>query len=326
MFRRILKGFLILVAVIVSVFVAFLGISSLNEWKPKAVEEAEVTKKGIANEVKLGRTYKMLSWNIGYGGLDKSRDFFMDGGEGVMPDDKIEIEENMTGIIEKIKSEKADFNILQEVDRGSKRTFKLDERALLDKKLMDNSAYADNYKACYVPYPLPKTIGQIRAGQQTSSEYTLTNNKRISLPVPFSWPVRMFNLKRCLLVSETPIDGSSRKLVIVNLHLEAYDDGQGKIAQTKSLMDFVDKEYKKGNYVIAGGDWNQSFAAQIDHMPYPKEKSLWRPGVIDLPKELKEWQLIYDGETPSCRLNNKAYIENSPNTYSLCDRWIPSVT
>jgi len=45
--------------------------------------------------------------------------------------------------------------------------------------------------------------------------------------------------------------------VLVNLHLEAYDSGEGKIAQTKLLVEFLEQEYAKGNYVIAGGDFNQ---------------------------------------------------------------------
>ena len=33
-----------------------------------------------------------------------------------------------------------------------------------------------------------------------------------------------------------PIEGTDRELVLVNLHLEAYDDGEGKIAQTRQLL------------------------------------------------------------------------------------------
>ena len=62
------------------------------------------------------------------------------------------------------------------------------------------------------------------------------------------------NLKRCLLVSYVPLEGSDKQLVLVNLHLEAYDDGEGKAAQTEMLMDFLTGEYEKGNYIIAGED------------------------------------------------------------------------
>ena len=44
--------------------------------------------------------------------------------------------------------------------------------------------------------------------------------------------------------------------MLVNLHLEAYDDGEGTDAQTAALKSFLEQEYAKGNYVIAGGDYN----------------------------------------------------------------------
>ena len=50
----------------------------------------------------------------------------------------------------------------------------------------------------------------------------------MQLPCPFSWPTRIANLKRCLLVERIPIADSDKELVLVNLHLEAYDDGEGK--------------------------------------------------------------------------------------------------
>ena len=43
--------------------------------------------------------------------------------------------------------------------------------------------------------------------------------------------------------------------MVFNLHLEAYDNGEGKIAQSKKLADVLSQEYAKGNYVIAGGDF-----------------------------------------------------------------------
>ncbi|HCC38245.1 MAG TPA: endonuclease/exonuclease/phosphatase, partial [Treponema sp.] len=46
---------------------------------------------------------------------------------------------------------------------------------------------------------------------------------------------------------------------MVNLHLDAYESSGGREAQTQMLLDFLYREYAKGNYCIAGGDFNQSF-------------------------------------------------------------------
>ena len=37
------------------------------------------------------------------------------------------------------------------------------------------------------------------------------------------------------------------------------DAGEGKLAQARQLREFLSQEYEKGNYVVAGGDWNQIF-------------------------------------------------------------------
>src|SRR3712207_7070413 len=44
----------------------------------------------------------------------------------------------------------------------------------------------------------------------------------------------------------------------INTHCSAYDKGgKMKLEQMKYLSQFIDSEYKKGNYVLVGGDWNQ---------------------------------------------------------------------
>ena len=90
-------------------------------------------------------------------------------------------------------------------------------------------------------------------------------------------------------------------LVVVNLHLEAYDDGEGKIAQTKQLREFIEAEYAKGNYVIAGGDFNQIFPGGLNAYPN-KHPELWQPGLIEDDILPEGWTLAYDLDTPSCRL------------------------
>ncbi len=80
------------------------------------------------------------------------------------------------------------------------------------------------------------------------------------------------------MVSRVPVEGSDKELVLVNLHLEAYDDGDGKAAQTQQLKKLLEEETEKGNYVIAGGDFNQEFS-NYDNSAYPIiNDDVWIPG------------------------------------------------
>ena len=137
---------------------------------------------------------------------------------------------------------------------------------------------------------------------------------RISLPVPFKWPVRIGNLKRALLVERLAVAGSDKELVLVNLHLEAYSSGKGRDAQMRQLVDFLKAEYEKGNYCIAGGDFNQSFPGIDSETFRLKNKDSFIPGELSPDMLPAGWQFATDTQTPSSRLNNIPYSGNPETT------------
>lgn len=95
-----------------------------------------------------------------------------------------------------------------------------------------------------------------------------------ALPVPFSWPLRIANLKRCLLVERVPIEGSDKTLVLVNLHMEHSSDGGRKAPQMGVLGKLLEAERSQGGYVIAGGDFNRRFPVRYGKYPLPAESLL----------------------------------------------------
>lgn len=283
----------------------------LREYRPAAVELLPVeTVGGTALEA---TEFTVLSWNIGYCGLGAESDFFMDGGSMVRPASEAVVAQHLEGIRKRLLELNPDFILLQEVDTDSKRSYGVDEATSLREALGRNSAFALNFSCDYVPYPLPP-IGKVHSGLLSFSVCGIRQAERISLPCPFSWPISAANLKRCLLVSRIPVAGTERELVLVNLHLEAYDDGAGKLAQSRQLREFMEQEYAKGNYVIAGGDWNQIFP-DTEARWENTHPELWLPGILD-PSELAEgWRYVWDASVPSCRLLNQAYDpEDKENT------------
>ena len=59
------------------------------------------------------------------------------------------------------------------------------------------------------------------------------------------------------------------------------------------LMDFLTAEYEKGNYVIAGGDFNQTFPGALDAFPI-QDPALWTPGVLEQDILPEGWQFACD--------------------------------
>lgn len=321
--KRILKIVGVILLILLAIAGVLLTYLTLTEYRPEPFSDAETAPTGEAS-LTLNKTLNILSWNTGYAGLDSSVDFFMDGGTMVNPTSQENVENNMSAIADFINRGNYDICLLQEVDRGSSRTEQIDELAFYADETGYGWAYAPNYRCNFVPYPLPP-IGKVETGIVTMSNLSPEGTpQRISLPCPFKWPVRAVNLKRCLLVSRYPIEGSQQELVVVNLHLEAYDNGEGKIAQSKALLELLEEEHKKGNYVIAGGDFNQTFTYAEDIYPI-KNPDLWTPGVLEEDMLPDGWHYVYDTQAPSCRLLNQPYDPASEETqYYIIDGFLVS--
>ena len=299
---KILCGILLFVIVAFGGLLAFL---SLTEYKPEA--KTELTLNGTAaGSLKAGDSLRVLAWNIGYGALGDNADFFMDGGKMVNTANKGRVQENMSGLLADIQAQDADLILLQECDINSARSHHINEMTYLAEGLPDMvHTFANNFKVAFLPYPIPP-IGKVDSGLVTFSAYPVSQAERQSLPIPFKWPIRMANLKRCLAVHRIPLENSEKELVLINLHLEAYDDGEGKVAQTKMLREVLQAEADAGNYVIAGGDFNQTFD-DIDISRYPLQEGMWAPGIIQDEDFGTGWQFCMDAEIPTCRSLDKPY-------------------
>ena len=300
--RRLFLTLLILVLVAAVGLIAFL---SAKEYRPADREPLDVIGgNAFAERLSVGESVELLSWNIGYAGLGAESDFFMDGGKSARSADKMQVSAYLGGIFDTLynKELEPDLILLQEVDVDSSRSYGIDETELLGR---DKAFFAYNYACPFVPVPMPP-MGKVYSGLLTNTAYEVEQAERIALPCPFSWPMSTVNLKRCLLVSYLPLNGTDKKLVLVNLHLEAYDDGEGKAAQTKVLNDFLQAEYDKGNYVIAGGDFNQSFPGALERYPILRS-DLWTPGTLTEDILPEGWRFAYDLSAPSCRLLNQPY-------------------
>lgn len=321
---KILKIVGAALGIIIFIAAIFVGVLTVTEYKPQDSEDLTVTyndqqatqddsfptdtnKLSQQKELSIGDNISVVTWNIGYGSLGANVDFFMDGGDSVYTSTKEQVLTNMSAITEELNSLSPDIILLQEVDEKSSRSHKINEASIIKDELPSyNSSYAYNYKTLMVPYPIPP-IGQVASGIMTLSTYPVSTACRIKLPCPFSYPIRLCNLKRCLIVSKVPIDGTNKELVIVNLHLEAYDSGEGKAAQTKMLADILQAETDKGNYVIAGGDFNQTFS-NTDISAYPQQSDeLWAPSLIDISEFGNNFTCITDSSDPTCRSLDKSY-------------------
>ena len=318
--KKILIFLCVLILILLVIVVGFLGYLKITEYNPKKIENLKVENK--ENEIKedknknyeLNTEYKLLSWNVGFFGMDKNIDFFMDGGKMVFPISQKQVEENILKAIEEIKKENPDIINLQEVDKYSKRTGFMDQVKILNEKFKQNSIFAYNMKVKFVPYPIPP-LGQMETGIYSSSKKEILNPERHQLPIAFKYPVRLSNFKRAFTVSYSNINGSDKKLVLLNAHLDAYDDEKSGFKKKQNEeIHFMKKEREKGNYVILSADFNQNLKMlnkdEMEKIP----SNLWRASNFDTELLSDKFKLLHPNEN-TARLNNKPYKKGSENTY-----------
>lgn len=248
-------------------------------------------------------------WNIGYAGLGEESDFFYEnsallaGSRMVRPPRATSVK-NLQGISAQMAGIQTDFWLLQEVDRKARRSYGVDHmEVLVDTLDAPFASFAPNYRVARVPVPLLepwRAYGEVHSGLGTFSRYRPQSHRRLQLPGNYGWPTRIFMLDRCTAVYRFPHE-NGRELVLINVHNSAYDDGSLKAQQMDFLRDLFLAEYEKGNYVIAGGDWNQCPPYfKFDTFMPGKSGDYVQQNVV--PERLPAaWQWIYDPTVPTNR-------------------------
>ena len=210
-----------------------------------------------ANTLRPGGTYRALSYNIGFGAYEDDYSFFMDGGTESWAWSEERLKENLDEIAALLQKADADFYLLEEVDVDATRTYHFDESTVLRSAFPDRTCvYAQNYDSPFLLYPFTQPHGASQAGMLTFSRYEISSALRRSLPIEGGFR-KFLDLDRCYSVCRLPVEGG-RELVLYTLHLSAYSaDGSISVEQLKLLLSDMQAEYEKGNYCVAGGDFNK---------------------------------------------------------------------
>lgn len=258
MFRKTFKITAIIISIPLTILILFLGIVTLTDYKPKAIEPVLVV--NPQHEILLKhKPFSVTSFNIGYAGLDAAQDFFMDGGKNSRAASLAATKENLRGMTEVLQQLQSDIYLLQEVDIDSSRSYRVNQVDELANAFPQHSyTFAYNYKSIWVPVPLFKPMGKANSGLQSLHSFQITSQARLDLPGKESWPVQLFELDRAAVEHRIHV-GDNQELVLLNIHLSAFDKG-GIIRkqQLDFLNNYINEELQKNNYMIIGGDWNHA--------------------------------------------------------------------
>lgn len=223
--------------------------------------------------VKRGESLSVMTYNLGFGSYSPEYSFFMD--TGVMDDgtevvgiyakgmNKKDVQKNVDGQIALSKQAGADFYFFQEADEKADRSYNINMKESLYSAFGGYvSTYAENFHTAWLLYPFNDPMGTTKAGIVTLSKYKVESAVRRSFPLTDNFIDKLFDLDRCFAVHYLPVEGTDKQLVMINLHMSAYDEGGTvRARQLEMLNSVLAEEYAKGNYVIAGGDFNHCLIA-----------------------------------------------------------------
>lgn len=295
LFFRILRVLTLFVFILFVVF--FWATSSTLD---KKTYKKEFTNSAY-NEMDTDSVFSIISYNIGYlSGMTNNRpvkkpfSFF---------------EDNEKKAIEEFKKVNADIIAFQEIDYDSDRSYNVNQQKSISEKLqIPFIAQAINWDKRYVPfpyYPISTHFKKIVSGQSIFSKFSFKNHERIELERVKNNPFwkDAFYLERLLQVITVDINGT--EVVIMNVHLEAFDSETRK-RQTLFVMEKF-KKYAANYPVILLGDFNSD--------PNYKNASILK--ILNLPNvgcaayEKGNYSFTFDSKKPSERLDYIFYTEKS---------------
>jgi len=290
-----------------------------HDWQPEEKTRL-LTPKWVEEHLVPDSVLSFVTWNIGYAGLGEESDFFYDdsgmwySGSSMIHAPKELVDKNLFGIYTTLKHTKADFFLLQEVDKYADRSYKNNQVSDLAKALPDFTyTMALNYQCGRVPIPLLEPwhpYGMVTSGLTTFSRYRFNYATRYQLPGKYPMPDRMFQLDRCVALHRYDLkNGSGKQLVVMNLHNAAYDPGDKiKAIQLPFLRDLAISEYRKGNYVVLGGDWNQCppFFRFDNFMPDNTQG--YQQGNVPADMFPEDWRYAFDPTVPTNRKCRDPYM------------------
>ena len=309
MVMKLLKGLSLLVGLPVGAIALFYLWGSSGSYNKQNYAAIVNYAKGGLNEgaVITGEdTHTIVSYNLGYlSGLANNT---------TAKTDRAFFEANQQRVISALKAVKPDIVAFQEVDFDSSRSYRVDQSKAIAQALdMVYGAIAVSWDKNYVPFPYwppAAQFGKILSGQSIIGRFpfSIQKNSRVVLEKVASNPFyyNAFYLDRLAQVSE--IDWLDKTLIVINVHLEAFDEPT-RVRQTRFVRSLAE-DYAKTHPVIVLGDFNSSLnraeesefsikaMADSERFASAVPEAEWGKAMATFPSNRPEYNLDYIWYTP----------------------------
>lgn len=193
--------------------------------------------------------YSIVTYNLGYlSGMTNNK--------AVEKPDTL-FQNNLVRVKNKLALLNADIIAFQEIDFTASRSLKIHQQNEIAKLGYNYVAQAVNWDVKYMPFPywpVSTQFGNLVSGQSILSKYKLFDHKRIVLERVADAPFfrDAFYLDRLAQVVKTTLE--NKTIVIINVHLEAFDKST-RVKQCNYVLNLF-KKYSEQHPTILLGDFN----------------------------------------------------------------------
>lgn len=237
----------------------------------------------------VGRPFSVLVWNVQFC-AGRHALFFYDGGEAVHVPAEHTLQ-TLSAIAKALQDLSADIVLLQEVDRDSDRTGRIDQHLELLRRVPYPCHTSTPYfRNRYVPHPSHQHLGRVDMHLSIFSRFALRRAQRHPLPaLRESWLRRQFNLRRAILSVELPVE-DGRVLQLLDTHLSAFSHGDGTLPeQVRAVAERMAEAERQGRQAIVGGDFN-ALPPGDDPARLGPDAALYRDEGWPLAELFERWQ------------------------------------
>ncbi len=251
MLSKIIKlSFLLFVSILFALVGFYFWASSA---KQSILEYTKLEHFNFPSKINNDSIFSIITYNIGY----------LSGMTNNLPIEKSKhlFDENMELALQNFEKHNADILAFQEIDFGSARSFEINQQNKIAEIGYNYVAQTINWDKNYVPFPeFPITMhfGKMLSGQSVLSKFPISEQERIPLQRnnknPFYYDA--FYLDRLAQIVKIKI--KNQTIVIINVHLEAYD-AETRKEQTKKIVKIYTKFSAKFPTILAG-DFNSDIS------------------------------------------------------------------
>ncbi|SEG18189.1 endonuclease/exonuclease/phosphatase family protein [Sphingobacterium lactis] len=164
---------------------------------------------------------------------------------------------NMAVMKDYLKGNQPDIIAFQEIDYGSKRSFETDQEQEIAQGIYPFAARAVNWNKNYLPFPhwpISVHFRKVISGQSVISKFPITEQQIDTLSrvqdEPFYY--RDFYLNRLAQICTLKV--GNQQIMVINVHLEAFDRDTRQIHSERVLKLFQDYSQKFPTIIV--GDFN----------------------------------------------------------------------